>query len=86
MVFEPLQSNMTDTRNFAKNFAANRRQHGFALLQVPAADEDGGVFLVLRRAGEYRAFHQTADIGFVHAAVGGNVVGAAIVADDIVKD
>ena len=53
---------------------------------VAAADEYGGVFLVLRAAREYRALDQAADVGRVHAAIGGDVIGAAVVSHDVVEN
>ncbi len=70
---------------FGEEFCQGRRQHRFALRQIGAADEDRGVFLVLRRARKDRPLHQPAHIAGVHAAIGRNVVRTAVVADDVVK-
>ena len=71
---------------FAEKFVLHRREQRLALGHVAAADEDRRVFLVLRAAREDRALDQAADVARVHAAVGGDVIGAAVVADDVVEN
>jgi hypothetical protein len=53
---------------------------------VAAADEYRGVLLVLGAAREYRAFDQSADIGRGHAAVGRDMVRAAVVRHHVVEN
>src|SRR5258708_6068958 len=69
-----------------KELLAYRREHCLALGHVAAADEDGGVFLVLEAPGEDRPLDETAGVLGVDSAVCRNVIGASVVADDVIED
>jgi hypothetical protein len=85
VVFEPLQSNITETRNLAKNLVAHGIEEGLALRHAAPADEYRRVLLVLRRPREDRAVDQRRHIPGVYAAIGRDVIRAAVVTDDIVE-
>src|ERR1700753_438822 len=71
--------------NLAKKLGASRAKHRLALRQVGASDKDRGAFFILGRTGKDCALHQAADIGGRDIAVRRDVVGAAVVTDDVVK-
>ena len=68
-----------------EEFGLDRGQQRLASSQVAATDENGGILFVFGRARENGAFHQTADILRGDAAVGGDVIGAAVIAHHIVE-
>src|SRR5450631_1330347 len=70
----------------AEELGAHGGQHGLTLRHIAAADEDGGVALVLGSSSENRAVYQSTDILGVYSAVGTNMIGAAVVSDDVVED
>ncbi len=71
---------------FGEELPAHRGEHRGALGHTAAADENGGIFLVPGGPGENGALDQPAHVVRVHAAVRRHVVGAAVVAHDIVED
>src|ERR1700733_10229480 len=69
-----------------KEFSAYGAEHRFASGHVAAADEDRRVLLVPEAPGEDGSLDETADVCRVDSAVGANMIGAAVVSDDIIED
>ena len=85
VVFDPLESSITDTRIGPKKVSFTTLSKPLARGHVGAADEDRGVVQVLRTARENRAVHEVADVLFRDAAAAHDFVGAAVVGDDAIE-